>query len=91
VQHAGRVFFHDNGDGSTTVEIQMVYNPVVGAIGHAVAWLLGADPKRQMHDDLLRMKTFLETGKPPRDAASQTAAVRQGGGERAASEWASAP
>lgn len=71
VQHAGRVTFHDNDDGSTTVDVNMVYNPVIGAVGHAVAWLLGADPKRQMDDDLLRMKTFLETGKPPRDAAEQ--------------------
>ncbi|HEY8520176.1 MAG TPA: SRPBCC family protein [Gammaproteobacteria bacterium] len=69
VQHAGRVQFQQNGDDSTTVEIKMVYNPVAGAVGHAVAWLLGCDPKHQMDDDLMRMKTYLETGRPPRDAA----------------------
>ncbi len=69
VQNAGRVRFLDNGDGTTTVDVKMLYNPVVGAVGHAVAWLLGADPKHRMNDDLLRMKSYLETGKIPRDAS----------------------
>ncbi|HET6629896.1 MAG TPA: SRPBCC family protein [Woeseiaceae bacterium] len=69
VQNAGRVRFQDNGDGTTTVDVKMLYNPVIGAVGHAIAWLLGADPKRRMDDDLLRMKSYLETGKVPRDAA----------------------
>jgi uncharacterized membrane protein len=69
IQHAGRVRFQRNEDGSTTIDIRMTYNPVAGAVGHAVAWLIGADPKHQMDDGLLRMKTFLETGKLPRDAA----------------------
>jgi uncharacterized membrane protein len=69
IQHAGRVHFQGNDDGSTTVDVKMVYNPVAGAVGHAIAWLFGADPKHQMDDDLLRMKTYLETGKTPRDAA----------------------
>jgi uncharacterized membrane protein len=73
VQHAGRVQFLSNSDGSTTVEIRMLYNPVVGALGHAIAWLFGTDPKHQMDDDLLRMKSFLETGKLPRDAAEHVA------------------
>ncbi|HEX7081833.1 MAG TPA: SRPBCC family protein [Gammaproteobacteria bacterium] len=72
VQHAGRVQFQGHPDGTTTVDIKMVYNPVAGAVGHAVAWLLGADPKHQMNDDLMRMKSFLETGKAPHDAASRT-------------------
>ncbi len=69
VQNAGRVRFHDNGDGSTTVDVKLVYNPVIGAVGHAIAWALGADPKHRMDDDLMRMKSYLETGKVPRDAA----------------------
>jgi uncharacterized membrane protein len=32
-------------------------------VGHAVARLLGADPKRELDDDLLRFKSLLETGK----------------------------
>jgi uncharacterized membrane protein len=69
VHHAGQVRFNSNDDGSTTVDVKLVYNPLGGAVGHLVASLLGADPKRQMDDDLLRMKTYLETGKPPHDAA----------------------
>jgi uncharacterized membrane protein len=69
IQHSGRVRFADNGDGSTTVDIKMVYNPVAGAVGHAIAWLFGSDPKHRMDDDLLRMKSFLESGRVPRDAA----------------------
>jgi uncharacterized membrane protein len=47
----------------------MSYNPVAGALGHLVASLFGADPERQMEEDLMRMKTLLETGTPPHDAA----------------------
>jgi hypothetical protein len=41
----------------------MSYNPIAGAIGHAVASLFGADPKQAMDEDLVRMKSLLETGK----------------------------
>ncbi|HEX7025985.1 MAG TPA: SRPBCC family protein [Gammaproteobacteria bacterium] len=71
VQHSGGVEFQENPDGSTTVKVRMSYTPVAGAVGHAIAWILGADPKHQMNDDLLRMKSYLETGKIPHDAAEQ--------------------
>ena len=41
----------------------------VAAFGHAVAALFGADPKREMDEDLLRMKTIIETGRSAHDAA----------------------
>lgn len=78
VQHGGVARFIGNGDGTTTVEVRMTYNPIGGALGHAVARLLGADPKHQMDDDLLRMKTYLETGRAPRDAAAQMPADAAG-------------
>jgi hypothetical protein len=31
---------------------------------------LGSDPKTQLDEDLLRLKTFLETGKAAHDAAA---------------------
>lgn len=74
VQHGGVVRFIGNGDGTTTVDVKMAYNPIGGALGHAVARLFGADPKHQMDDDLLRMKTYLETGRAPRDAAAEVPA-----------------
>jgi len=80
LRHAGQVTFRDNGDGSTSADVKLVYYPIGGAVGHWIAWMLGADPKHQLDDDLLRMKTYLETGRPPHDAA-----VREGernGGER---------
>jgi len=47
----------------------MSYNPVAGGLGHAVAALFGADPKGEMDADLVRMKSMIETGVPPHDAA----------------------
>jgi uncharacterized membrane protein len=69
VQHAGIVRFSRNPDGTTRVDIRMSYNPAAGALGHAVASLFGADAKSQIEQDLLRIKTMIETGRPPHDAA----------------------
>ncbi len=63
VENAGIIRFQDMGEGRTRLDIRLSYNPPVGAIGHAFARLLGADPKRQMDDDLLRLKSLLELGK----------------------------
>ena len=71
VQHAGIIHFRSNPDGSTTVNIRLTYNPAVWGLGHIVASLFGADPKSQMDEDLVRMKSFIETGKVPSDAAWQ--------------------
>jgi uncharacterized membrane protein len=71
VQHAGIIRFLSNSDGSTTVHIRLTYNPGAGGLGHVVASLFGADPKSRMDEDLVRMKTFIETGKVPADAAWQ--------------------
>jgi hypothetical protein len=37
-----------------------------------VASLFGADPKSRMDEDLARLKTFIETGKVPSDAAARS-------------------
>ncbi len=62
VASSGTARFEDQGNG-TRLDIQLSYNPPAGAIGHAIALLVGADPKRQMDDDLLRLKSLLEQGK----------------------------
>jgi uncharacterized membrane protein len=67
VQNAGRVTFEDE-DGGTRVKVHLKYNPGVGAIGHAAAKLFGSDPKTLMDQDLVRMKTYLETWDAPADA-----------------------
>jgi uncharacterized membrane protein len=76
VAHAGLVRFEPAGAGQTRVHIRMSYNPPGGWLGHGVAAAFGADPKRSLDGDLVRMKTLIETGRPPRDAARPTL-VRQ--------------
>jgi uncharacterized membrane protein len=68
IEHAGSIHF-EAADGGTRLHVKMSYNPPGGALGHAVISFFGADPKSELDADLLRMKTFLETGKTPRDAA----------------------
>jgi uncharacterized membrane protein len=63
VHSAGFVRFDENRDGSTRVTVQMSYVPPVGVLGHAVAQLLGVDPRQAMHEDLIRLKSLLEEGK----------------------------
>ena len=69
VASSGVVRFDRNPDGTTRVDVRIAYNPPAGAIGHAVASLFGCDPKSEMDADLLRMKTLLEAGRFPHDAA----------------------
>lgn len=63
VEHAGAVFFEEVGEDTTRVHVRMIYNPPAGALGHAVASLLGADPKTRMDEDLMRFKALLEEGR----------------------------
>jgi uncharacterized membrane protein/osmotically-inducible protein OsmY len=69
VAHAGLVKFEPTRDGRTRVQIRMSYNPPGGWLGHGVASAFGVDPKRSLDADLARMKTLLERGRPPLDAA----------------------
>jgi uncharacterized membrane protein len=68
VRHQGAVQFEPHGDG-TRVRVHLSYMPPAGAFGHAIATMFGADPKTEMDADLLRMKSMIETGHPPHDAA----------------------
>jgi uncharacterized membrane protein len=69
VKHEGCVRFEPNGAGGTRVTVRLRYLPPGGAFGHAVATVFGADPKSEMDADLMRMKSMIETGRPPHDAA----------------------
>jgi uncharacterized membrane protein len=62
IQNAGKIYFTRNDKGGTTVDVSLSYNPPGGALGHAVAVLFGADPKSEMDQNLLRLKTLIETG-----------------------------
>ena len=69
VKSSGTIQFRPTDNGATQVEIKLLYNPIAGAMGHALAKFFGADPKSEMDSDLLRMKTMIETGHAPHDAA----------------------
>jgi uncharacterized membrane protein len=73
VAHAGMVRFEPVGDGRTRVQIRMSYNPPGGWLGHGVASMFGVDPKHSLDSDLVRMKTLIETGRLPHDAAQPDA------------------
>jgi uncharacterized membrane protein len=68
IGHSGSVQFEPER-GGTRVTVRMSYSPPLGAIGEGIARLLGADPGRQMDDDLARMKALIERGALPHDAA----------------------
>ncbi len=63
VAHSGIVRFEPTPDGGTRLDVKLSYTPPTGAIGHAVAALFGVDPKQAMDEDLVRLKSLLETGK----------------------------
>jgi uncharacterized membrane protein len=77
VLHKGQVRFESNGDDGTRVTVRLSYLPPGGAFGHAVAAVFGADPKSEMDGDLMRMKTMIETGRPPHDAAKRIGSPRE--------------
>ncbi|HEX5055036.1 MAG TPA: SRPBCC family protein [Gammaproteobacteria bacterium] len=87
IQHAGVAHFNENPDGSTTVEIHMSYDPPAGILGHAVAKLFGADPSNQMDDDLVRLKSYIESsgGRQSQQQESASARSRQGAQQSSAS------
>jgi uncharacterized membrane protein len=62
VDHQGEVHFEETEDG-TRVHVRIEYCPPVGLLGHAIARILGFDPKARMNEDLIRMKGLLEDGR----------------------------
>jgi uncharacterized membrane protein len=63
VESSGIVRFEPGEKGGTRIDVRLSYNPIAGAAGHAIATLLGAHPKKQLDDDLLRFKSLMEHGK----------------------------
>jgi uncharacterized membrane protein len=68
IPNSGSIQF-ERHRGGTLVTVRMSYSPPAGALGHAFALLLGSDPKSKMDEDLARMKSFIERGNMPREAA----------------------
>jgi uncharacterized membrane protein len=63
VANRGVVRLEPQKDGRTRMHVQMSYTPPAGFLGHAVASLLGLDPKTAMDEDFLRLKSLFEVGK----------------------------
>jgi len=69
VEHTGVIRFEPIAAHRTRLDVRLSYRPPGGAITHSILALLGADPKRWLEEDLARMKTALEAGRPVHDAA----------------------
>jgi uncharacterized membrane protein len=63
IQNEGVVHFLPGDNGATQLDVRIAYHPPGGAFGHALAALFGADPKKQLDDDLLRFKSLVEQGR----------------------------
>ena len=59
LENAGIIRFISSGSG-TRVNLRFCYLPPAGGAGHAVAELLGSDPRAKLNEDLGRMKALLE-------------------------------
>ncbi|MFN3650193.1 MAG: SRPBCC family protein [Armatimonadota bacterium] len=62
VQSSGEVMFEELEGGRTRLQVKMIYHPPAGVVGHAVARFFGADPERQIEDDLQSFRALLEEG-----------------------------
>jgi uncharacterized membrane protein len=63
VENSGSVRFEAApGKRGTIVKVEMNYNPPGGAIGAAIAKLMGDDPGQQAQESLRCLKQFMETG-----------------------------
>lgn len=82
VRNSGKIRFQPNPEGGTRVHIQFSYNPPAGALGHSVATLFGANPRREMDQDMLRLKSLIEEGKT--SVGHQTVTLEETSPERGA-------
>lgn len=63
VHSSGIVHFEPDAYGDTRIHIRMTYRPPANAAGRTIAKVLGADPRRQLDEDLARFKSYMEVGK----------------------------
>lgn len=70
IEHAGAVRFKPTPQGGTEIEVNLSYNPLAGALGRLAANFFGSDPRTELDEELARMKSLIETGKLPEEAAA---------------------
>lgn len=60
VDNAGAIEFEPAG-AATRVSVRLAYHPPGGSLGHVIAKLLGADPQKELEEDLGGVKSMLES------------------------------
>jgi uncharacterized membrane protein len=55
-------FLPSAGERGVIVRVDVEYRPPVGRVGEWVAWLLGEDPAKTIHEDLRDFKRTMEIG-----------------------------
>ncbi|MBX3188141.1 MAG: SRPBCC domain-containing protein [Labilithrix sp.] len=63
VANMGSARFETIAPGVTRCTIRLRYWPPGGLVGHEIARLLGDDPKRELDEDVVRLKSLVEYGK----------------------------
>ena len=71
VENRGEVRFSATPTG-THLAVRITYAPPAGVVGHAIATLLGMNPRQQMDDDLKRCRSLLEEGAAQRGGETVT-------------------
>jgi uncharacterized membrane protein len=74
VANAGIIKFEDYGPEKTRVQITLSYSPPAGVIGDIATKIFGANPRRELEEDMNRVKSYLEGGRPAHDAAQRRGA-----------------
>ncbi len=64
IENSGALYLEPRAGGGTRATVQMAYRPPAGSLGTTVAMLMGSDPRRQLEDDMKRMRNFIERGLP---------------------------
>lgn len=62
IENHGVIRLDEEKGGRTRLHIQMSYTPPAGLLGHAVAALLGVDPKSLLDRDFVQLKAVFEQG-----------------------------
>jgi uncharacterized membrane protein len=59
---AGKITFSDAISGGTDMEVIITYRPPAGYVGTGLAWLLNSAFENMIRKDILRFKSYVETG-----------------------------
>jgi len=78
IHSSGVVRFEPTAYGGARVHVRMTYRPPANAIGRTVARIFGRDPGRQIGEDLIRFKQYMESGSWRLTQQAHSAAVSEG-------------